>query len=146
MGWIAKIMLQGSKQASKQRPSWTFLQEHGRLRCMHAGGGMCTHAGGSGMECRGGARRRGGGRDGCTQWAPHWVNQISLELPRASDPVWVAARQEQCTSIMALPVSNSQPGLQATKMEWSGRWQRVQPLVRSARSANGSLACFLRLV
>ena len=42
----------------------------------------------------------------------HWVKQISLDLPRASDPVWVAARQEQCTSIMALPVSNSQPGLQ----------------------------------
>ena len=22
----------------------------------------------------------------------HWVNQISLDLPRASDPVWVAGR------------------------------------------------------
>ena len=56
----------------------------------------------------------------------HWVKQISLDLPRASDPVWVAARQEQCTSIMALPVSNSQPGFLATRMEWSRRWQRVQ--------------------
>ena len=75
----------------------------------------------------------------------HWVKQISLDLPRASDPVWVAARQEQCTSIMALPVSNSQPGLGATKMEWSGRWQRVQTTGQERKECKWESGLFLRL-
>ena len=102
-----------------------FLQEEVEVRaCMQIAGGW--------MECRGSAGAGEGqvhagtlpalvsgcalgalSTGQCAVWTgAHWVKQISLDLPRASDPVWVAARQEQCTSIMALPVSNSQPGLQ----------------------------------
>ena len=68
MGWIAKIMLQGSKQASREA-QLDILARAWKAE-LHACRGWNVHAcRGSGMECRGGARRRGGVRDGCTHWA-----------------------------------------------------------------------------
>lgn len=90
MGRIAKIMLQGTRQANRQA-QLDILARAGKAE-LHACRGSNVHAcRGSGMECRGSARRGGGGT-GAHTGPSHWVNQISLDLPRASDPVWVAGR------------------------------------------------------
>ena len=82
---------QAGKQANRQA-QWDILARAGKAE-LHACRGSNVHAcRGSGMECRGSARRRGGGGTGAHTGPSHWVNQISLDLPRASDPVWVAGR------------------------------------------------------
>ena len=51
----------------------------------------------------------------------HWVNQISLELPRASDPVWVAARGLQALGGSCHPPAGNsyRRSLHSRRIEWS---------------------------
>ena len=90
MGWIAKIML---RDEGGWGPSQTFLQELGKAELQCA---MCMHAGPAGgveSACRGWNRWNGVEEGKCTpregRVHTHWVKQISLDLPRASDLVWV---------------------------------------------------------